>query len=255
MQTPPSQVDHRARAVSDAVHHGAGRRRDQDGSRVDPYLAGQISDVQAIEVGADPAQALHAAADAGGGSQAVLRRHQHAPSRRRADDVPMRMAMPAFMVSELTTAFQMGVIILLPFLVVDLAVASLLMSMGMMMVPPTTHQFADQAAAVRARRRLEPGRRLSAQELHVTSMAPSSCSSNAIMWPAWWPGPAVVALLVGLVVGVLAGRDPGQRGEHQLRRQADRDWARPSPCSAPGRCRSWSTTPSRTIASISNVTR
>jgi flagellar biosynthetic protein FliP len=47
-------------------------------------------------------------------------------------------AMPAFVISELTSAFQMGVIILLPFLIVDLAVASLLMSMGMMMVPPTT---------------------------------------------------------------------------------------------------------------------
>lgn len=53
------------------------------------------------------------------------------------DDVPMRLAMPAFILSELTTAFQMGVIVVLPFLVVDLAVASLLMSMGMMMVPPT----------------------------------------------------------------------------------------------------------------------
>jgi flagellar biosynthesis protein FliP len=53
------------------------------------------------------------------------------------DDVAMRLAMPAFAVSELTTAFQMGVMVLLPFLVVDLAVASLLMSMGMMMVPPT----------------------------------------------------------------------------------------------------------------------
>lgn len=53
------------------------------------------------------------------------------------DDVPMRIAMPAFMVSELTTAFQMGIMVLLPFLVVDVIVASLLMSMGMMMVPPT----------------------------------------------------------------------------------------------------------------------
>lgn len=56
---------------------------------------------------------------------------------RTPDEVPMRIAIPAFIVSELTTAFQMGVIVLLPFLVVDLAVASLLMSMGMMMVPPT----------------------------------------------------------------------------------------------------------------------
>lgn len=53
------------------------------------------------------------------------------------DDVAMRVAMPAFAISELTTAFQMGVMILLPFLLVDLVVASLLMSMGMMMVPPT----------------------------------------------------------------------------------------------------------------------
>jgi len=53
------------------------------------------------------------------------------------DDVAMRIAMPAFAISELTTAFQMGVMILLPFLLVDLIAASLLMSMGMMMVPPT----------------------------------------------------------------------------------------------------------------------
>ena len=53
------------------------------------------------------------------------------------DDVAMRIAMPAFAISELTTAFQMGVMILLPFLLVDLVAASLLMSMGMMMVTPT----------------------------------------------------------------------------------------------------------------------
>jgi flagellar biosynthetic protein FliP len=53
------------------------------------------------------------------------------------DDVAMRIAMPAFAIYELTTAFQMGVMILLPFLLVDLVAASLLMSMGMMMVPPT----------------------------------------------------------------------------------------------------------------------
>jgi flagellar biosynthetic protein FliP len=41
-------------------------------------------------------------------------------------------------VSELTTAFQMGVLVLLPFLVIDLVVSSALMSMGMMMVPPTS---------------------------------------------------------------------------------------------------------------------
>jgi flagellar biosynthetic protein FliP len=54
------------------------------------------------------------------------------------DDVGLHLAVPAFVISELTTAFQMGVVILLPFLIVDLAVSSLLMSMGMMMVPPST---------------------------------------------------------------------------------------------------------------------
>jgi len=54
------------------------------------------------------------------------------------DDVPMRFAIPAFVISELATAFQMGVMILLPFLVVDLAVAAIVMSMGMVMVPPAT---------------------------------------------------------------------------------------------------------------------
>jgi flagellar biosynthesis protein FliP len=51
-------------------------------------------------------------------------------------DVPLRIAAPAFLVSELTTAFEMGVLVLLPFLVIDLAIASGLMGMGMMMVPP-----------------------------------------------------------------------------------------------------------------------
>jgi flagellar biosynthetic protein FliP len=60
------------------------------------------------------------------------------PLPRTEEEVPLRIAAPAFVVSELTTAFQMGVMVLLPFLVIDLVVSSLLMSMGMMMVPPTT---------------------------------------------------------------------------------------------------------------------
>jgi flagellar biosynthetic protein FliP len=54
------------------------------------------------------------------------------------DDVPLRVAMPAFMTSELKTAFQMGFLLFIPFLIIDLVVASVLMSMGMMMVSPVT---------------------------------------------------------------------------------------------------------------------
>ncbi len=59
-----------------------------------------------------------------------------APMPKAEEDVSMRMAAPAFVVSELTTAFQMGIMVLLPFLVIDLIVASVLMSLGMMMMPP-----------------------------------------------------------------------------------------------------------------------
>src|SRR5699024_10520805 len=51
-------------------------------------------------------------------------------------DIPLTALIPAFAISELKTAFQMGFMIFIPFLVIDMAVASVLMSMGMMMLPP-----------------------------------------------------------------------------------------------------------------------
>ncbi len=53
-----------------------------------------------------------------------------------ADDVPTLTLIPAFMISELKTAFQIGFILFLPFLIIDLAVSSVLLSMGMMQLPP-----------------------------------------------------------------------------------------------------------------------
>ena len=52
------------------------------------------------------------------------------------DQVPTRVLVPAFMLSELKTAFQMGVVIYIPFIVVDMVVSSVLLAMGMMMLPP-----------------------------------------------------------------------------------------------------------------------
>ena len=52
------------------------------------------------------------------------------------DDVPTSVLIPAFMISELKTAFQIGFVLFLPFLVIDMVVASVLLSMGMMMLPP-----------------------------------------------------------------------------------------------------------------------
>lgn len=52
------------------------------------------------------------------------------------DDVPLYVLVPAFIVSELKTAFQMGFVIFVPFLIIDIVVSSVLMSMGMLMLPP-----------------------------------------------------------------------------------------------------------------------
>jgi flagellar biosynthesis protein FliP len=52
------------------------------------------------------------------------------------EELPMQVVIPAFMISELRTAFQMGFVIFLPFLVIDMVVSSILMAMGMMMLPP-----------------------------------------------------------------------------------------------------------------------
>ncbi len=52
------------------------------------------------------------------------------------DDIPLTLLIPSFVISELKTAFQIGFLILIPFLIIDLVVASVLMSMGMMMLSP-----------------------------------------------------------------------------------------------------------------------
>ena len=54
------------------------------------------------------------------------------------DDVPTSVLIPAFMISELRAAFIIGFLLYIPFIVIDMVVASTLMSMGMMMLPPTT---------------------------------------------------------------------------------------------------------------------
>lgn len=55
---------------------------------------------------------------------------------KRPEEVPMRVLVPAFIISELKTAFQIGFLLYVPFLVIDMVVASILLSMGMFMLPP-----------------------------------------------------------------------------------------------------------------------
>jgi flagellar biosynthetic protein FliP len=55
-----------------------------------------------------------------------------------AKETPLRVLVPSFMISELRRAFEIGFLLFLPFLIIDMVVASILMSMGMMMLPPIT---------------------------------------------------------------------------------------------------------------------
>ncbi len=69
---------------------------------------------------------------------AVFARIAHAPPMQGPEDVPLTLLVPAFVTSELKTGFQIGFTIFIPFLIIDMVVASVLMSMGMMMVSPIT---------------------------------------------------------------------------------------------------------------------
>ncbi|MCC7307148.1 MAG: flagellar type III secretion system pore protein FliP [Acidobacteria bacterium] len=67
---------------------------------------------------------------------ALFIRLSKGPRPNSADEVPTSALVPAFMISELKTAFQIGFVLFLPFLIIDLAVSSVLLSMGMMQLPP-----------------------------------------------------------------------------------------------------------------------
>ncbi len=100
-----------------------------------PYLNGEIGEAEAIERGTPPLRDFLLKRT----SERDLELFYEVSSQERpttAADVPLRIAVPAFVLSELQTAFKMGLVILLPFLVIDLIVASVLSALGMVMLPP-----------------------------------------------------------------------------------------------------------------------
>jgi len=100
-----------------------------------PLSEDRITFVQAIERGTVPLRAfmLRQTRETDIGLFARLARVQKMES---PDDIPMRVLIPAFVTSELKTAFQIGFVVFIPFLIIDMVVASVLMSMGMMMMSP-----------------------------------------------------------------------------------------------------------------------
>jgi len=100
-----------------------------------PLTENKVTFIQALERGAVPLRAfmLKQTRDA---DLALFTKIARAPTPEKVDDIPMTVLIPAFVTSELKTAFQIGFIIYIPFLIIDMVVASVLMSMGMMMMSP-----------------------------------------------------------------------------------------------------------------------
>lgn len=102
---------------------------------VQPYLKGEITQAQGLEKAQVPIRAFMMSQTRPKDIELFLRLTGE-EGKVSVDKVSFMTLVPAFMISELKTAFQMGFVIYLPFLVLDMVVASVLMAMGMMMLPP-----------------------------------------------------------------------------------------------------------------------
>lgn len=102
-----------------------------------PFADNKISAEQALDKGIQPFKQFMLK-QTREGDLALFAKLAQTPQMQGPEEVPLRILVPAFVISELKTAFQIGFTIFIPFLIVDLVVASVLMSMGMMMVPPAT---------------------------------------------------------------------------------------------------------------------
>jgi len=100
-----------------------------------PYTQKKIDYEKAFELGVEPFKKFMIR-NTREKDLALFFRIRQLPNPKNVNDVPLTIAVPAFMISELKTAFEIGFLIYLPFLIVDMVVSSVLMSMGMMMLPP-----------------------------------------------------------------------------------------------------------------------
>jgi flagellar biosynthesis protein FliP len=107
-----------------------------DSQALQPYMAKQITSEQALLQAAKPLRTFMLSQTRAKDVElfASLNRQSAASP----EDLPMKVVIPSFIISELRTAFQMGFLLFVPFILIDLVVATVLMSMGMMMMPPAT---------------------------------------------------------------------------------------------------------------------
>jgi len=100
-----------------------------------PYLNDEINQSEALELAAAPLRAFMLKQTREQDLELFVELSQ-APRPEGPEDIPLHVLVPGFVLSELRLAFQIGFVLFIPFLVIDMVVASVLMSMGMMMLPP-----------------------------------------------------------------------------------------------------------------------
>ena len=101
----------------------------------EPWSKGEIDQQQALDRGSEPLKQFMLKSTREKDLQLFIEM-SGGPKPKGPEDLPMRAIMPAFMISEIKTAFQIGFVLFLPFLVIDMVVSSVLLSMGMMQLPP-----------------------------------------------------------------------------------------------------------------------
>jgi flagellar biosynthetic protein FliP len=103
---------------------------------IQPYQANKINGQQALDAASSNLRAFMLKQTRPKDVELFVSMAKLPPTK--VEDLPLRVVTPAFIISELRTAFQMGFLIYVPFILIDIVVATVLMSMGMMMMPPMT---------------------------------------------------------------------------------------------------------------------
>jgi flagellar biosynthesis protein FliP len=133
-QMPPNQIlIGLALFLTFFVMHPVGVRLHQQ--VLQPYLAQQLTTQEALQQAAVPVREFMLGQTREKDLQLFVQIGRH-PRPATPEDVPIMALIPAFIISELKTAFQIGFLLYMPFLILDLVVSSVLLSMGMMMLPP-----------------------------------------------------------------------------------------------------------------------
>jgi flagellar biosynthesis protein FliP len=108
---------------------------DIQSSAVQPYVDQKLTGEEAVQRGIQPVKTFMCK-QTREKDLALFLSIMKSPRPKNFQDIPITAVVPAFMISELRTAFEIGFLLFLPFLIIDMVVASVLLSMGMMMLPP-----------------------------------------------------------------------------------------------------------------------